>query len=163
MADLQNSDRNKTTKRIATHVDMTPMVDLAFLLITFFMLATTFAKPKVMQVAVPAKGKVIKTMPIAEKNALTIVLSGQNQVFYYFGLKNPDLKVSDFSEKGIRQVLMKAKADNPKLFVLLKSDHHTQFKNVVDILDEMTITAMPAFTLADMTPEDEMLLKNNKP
>ncbi|MBC8112667.1 MAG: biopolymer transporter ExbD [Verrucomicrobia bacterium] len=162
MADVQNSDRGNT-RRISTKVDMTPMVDLAFLLITFFMLATTFAKPKVMQVAVPAKGEVIRTMPIAEKNALTILLSGQNQVFYYFGLTNPDLEVSNFSEKGIRKVLMQALERNPKLFVLIKSDHQAHYKNMVDILDEMAITDMPAFTLADMTPEDEVILKNARP
>jgi len=71
------------------HLDMTPMVDLAFLLLTFFMLTTTFAKSRVMQLTMPAKAEASADMPVGAKQAMTIILGRNHQVHYYFGLNDP--------------------------------------------------------------------------
>jgi biopolymer transport protein ExbD len=74
----------KRAKKGSTHVDMTPMVDLAFLLLTFFVLTSTFSKPKVMPLAYPAKPKITDPVPPKANNVTTFVLAG-DKVYYYRG------------------------------------------------------------------------------
>jgi biopolymer transport protein ExbD len=74
----------KRAKKSSTRIDMTPMVDLAFLLLTFFVLTSTFAKPKTMEISYPAKPKDIDQQ-IKVNNALTFILSGDDKIFYYYG------------------------------------------------------------------------------
>lgn len=105
----------KRAKKSSTKVDMTPMVDLAFLLLTFFVLTTTFAKPKVMSLVYPAKlteedMKEIKAPKI--NNAITFLLT-EDKIFYYEGEFNPadgpktELKETNFSPDGVRALLAK--------------------------------------------------------
>jgi biopolymer transport protein ExbD len=90
------------------HVDMTPMVDLACLLLTFFMLTTAFTKPKIMEIIMPGKGK---PKPIDEARVLNIILAEKDQVYFYYGLadpstgKLPTMIKSNTTDKGIRKVL----------------------------------------------------------
>jgi len=94
-------------KKSSTHIDMTPMVDLAFLLLTFFMLTTTFSKPKTMELNMPDKDSPDKPKI---NNALTALLTGDNKIYYYTGEFKPDssqLKLTSFDpDKGIRQILL---------------------------------------------------------
>jgi biopolymer transport protein ExbD len=101
--------QKKRAKKLSTRIDMTPMVDLGFLLLTFFMLTTTFSKPKVIGLTPPVKSD--KHTEV-DTTSLTIVLSGNNKIYYYKGqlplsLDSTDYKIrmSDFSPKGIRQVI----------------------------------------------------------
>jgi biopolymer transport protein ExbD len=95
-------------KKMSTHIDMTPMVDLAFLLLTFFMLTTTFSKPKTMEINMPVKKP--ETMEdVKINNAVTAILSDDHKVFWYYGEFKPaetQLIKSDFSPEGIRKVLL---------------------------------------------------------
>ena len=98
----------KRAKKSSTHIDMTPMVDLAFLLLTFFVLTSTFSKPSVMELAMPTKEKV---KPVDVKNILTIVLDKSDTVYYYFGVLDTALshvayKTTDYSKDGLRKVLV---------------------------------------------------------
>lgn len=102
-------------KKSSTHIDMTPMVDLAFLLLTFFMLTTTFSKPKTMEINMPVKMPDQEPMKI--NNAVTAILSDKHKVYWYYGefiaegMANPEgkpltaLAQTDFSPEGIRKVL----------------------------------------------------------
>src|SRR5258706_12388144 len=85
-SDQQDSGKGKhkkvRAKKSSTHIDMTPMVDLAFLLLTFFMLTTTFSKPKTMEINMPIKDKE-KPEPI--NNAVTVLLTDKNRVYWYYG------------------------------------------------------------------------------
>jgi len=81
----------KRAKKGSTHVDMTPMVDLAFLLLTFFVLTSTFSKPKVMPLAYPAKPKINDPVPPKANNVTTFVLAG-DKVYYYRGEFYPKSK-----------------------------------------------------------------------
>ena len=105
----------KKAKKHAPHIDMTPMVDLMCLLITFFMLTTAFSKPKIMEIVLPEKIKDKKEKQeapkIAKSRTINIILGPDNKVYYYSGLvddpKNPPpLQVTDFSPNGIRRVLL---------------------------------------------------------
>jgi biopolymer transport protein ExbD len=105
----------KKAKKHAPHIDMTPMVDLMCLLITFFMLTTAFSKPKIMEIVLPEKIKDKKEKQeapkIAKSRTINIILGPDNKVFYYSGLvddpKNPPpLQMTDFSPNGIRKLLL---------------------------------------------------------
>ncbi|HEY3388736.1 MAG TPA: biopolymer transporter ExbD [Prolixibacteraceae bacterium] len=116
MSEVAQDNKGKKkgrTKKMSTRVDFTPMVDLGFLLITFFMLATTLSKPQTMEVALPSKEKVTEAdqTKVKASRAVTILLGKDNKVYYYEGTRendiDPVLIQTDFSPKGIRQFLIK--------------------------------------------------------
>ncbi len=102
----------KKAKKHGTHIDMTPMVDLACLLLTFFMLTTAFNKPKVMEIILPEKPKENEKPPELDKSrALNILLIDHDKILWYDGLADPNktlpvLTQTDFSKEGIRKVLL---------------------------------------------------------
>ena len=149
----------KRSKKASTKIDMTPMVDLGFLLITFFMLTTTFNKPKAMEVNMPDKTKDQKEAPIKASHAMTIILGEGDKVYWYQGVEDaetpPDVKVTDFSAEGIRKVVrQKNKEIGEKFVVVIKAMDTSKYKNMVDILDEMTITDTKRYAIVTITPED---------
>jgi biopolymer transport protein ExbD len=105
--------KKKRAKKLPTRIDMTPMVDLGFLLLTFFMLATTFSKPKVIELTPPAKTTDTNIMThVQDSLALTIILSGNNKVYYYEGklITNPDsnnINLTTFGDNGIRKEILR--------------------------------------------------------
>jgi len=106
----------RKAKKHGTHIDMTPMVDLACLLLTFFMLTTAFNKPKVMEIILPEKPKDNEKPPELDKDrALNIILVENNKVLWYVGMAEPGkpLAEADFSKEGIRKVLLQR---NKELF-----------------------------------------------
>src|SRR5688572_2772769 len=154
----------KRAKKMSTKIDMTPMVDLAFLLLTFFMLTTTFNKPQTMEINMPDKTKVEddEQVKIKASEALTIILGKNDKVYYYKGLNDgvtqPELVTTDYSDKGIRNVLLDMGNKIPKLTVLIKPVKTARYKNIVDILDEMNITNTRRYALVDMTDLDSKLM-----
>ena len=160
----------KRAKKMSTKIDMTPMVDLAFLLLTFFMLTTTFAKPNVMQLTMPVKKTDdVEDTKIKASQAMTIILGKDNKAYYYFGLntpndpsvQKPELKVTNFSANGIRQVLLTRQRQQPPPIILIKSSEDAKYKNMVDILDEMNITNQKKYALVKVPKEDLDLIKES--
>lgn len=150
-------------KKSSTRIDMTPMVDLAFLLLTFFVMTTTLNKPQAMQINMPDKPKEGDEQPeVNEKNVLTLVLGENDKIYWYMGITNPEVKVTDFSANGIRKVLQEKKAELPKLIVLIKSLDEARYKNMVDIMDEMSISVVQRFALVEITPVDKELVKESQ-
>lgn len=104
-------------KKVSTRIDFTPMVDLGFLLITFFMLTTTLIKPQTMEIAMPSKEKITEEeqTKVKASRAITIILGTNNKVFYYEGTRendmDPKVEVTDFSSRGIREYLIKRNYD----------------------------------------------------
>jgi biopolymer transport protein ExbD len=103
----------KKAKKFSTHIDMTPMVDLMCLLITFFMLTTAFAKPKAMEITMPEKkdDPSVKQPEIQADRTINILVSGNDKIYYYFGLADPKLPLpqlisTDYSKDGIRKMLL---------------------------------------------------------
>jgi biopolymer transport protein ExbD len=152
-------------KKASTKIDMTPMVDLAFLLLTFFMLANTFSKPQTMEINMPEKPKPEDKLPeVNEKKVLTLALGENDKIYYYVGITKPEVKVTNFSDKGIRKVLREKKAEIPKLIVLIKPMSDSKYKNVVDIFDEMNISEVPTYALVKIsTPEVNMIKAQTSP
>src|SRR5258708_28260297 len=94
------------SKKSSTKIDMTPMVDLAFLLLTFFILTTTFSKPQTMEITMPEKPKPEDVQPLVnERKVLTLVLGSNDKIYWYIGITDPKVEVTNFSKEGIRKLL----------------------------------------------------------
>ena len=118
----------KRSKKASTKIDMTPMVDLGFLLITFFMLTTTLAKPVTMQLSMPDKTETKETSPVKASETLT-VLPDENKVYYYQGKPGDAttvVQVTDYSDQGIRQVLFRLKKQVGQNFTIVIVTHNMQ-------------------------------------
>ena len=172
----------KKAKRLSTRVDMTPMVDLGFLLITFFIFTTTMSSPKALNLNMPKDTKKDEELNKAkESGALTIMLGKNNAVFYYEGQLAPDgsnFKSATFAT--IRDEIINKKKDVmknhvhddqcPKIWaenkgdknscldrdfvVVIKPTEDATYKNTVDMLDEMTINNVKRYAMIDITPEE---------
>jgi len=109
--------KKKGAKKVSTRIDLTPMVDLGFLLITFFMLTTTMIKPQTMEIAMPSKEKVPEEeqTKVKASRAITIILGKDNKVLYYEGTRendiDPTVQQTDFSSNGIRKFLIERNYD----------------------------------------------------
>lgn len=151
------------SKKQNPRVDMTPMVDLNFLLLMFFMFTTTFSKPNVMDLGLPAKPKDKTQTPanteIDLTNSISIIIGKDNRVFWHqmdqAGLNEQTLNETTFDREGIRKVIEQAKARAKKqdLFtVIIKPTDDAVYKNFVDILDEMAITKNERYGVTDIKP-----------
>lgn len=155
----KKKDGKVRSKKSSTKIDMTPMVDLAFLLLTFFMLTTTFNKPQTMEVTMPDKPKETDKPPeINEKRVLTLLLGDDDKVYWYVGITDPDVQVTDYSNHGVRKVLLEKNAEIKDMVVLIKPSDESRYKNVVDILDEMNITNIKRYAMVEITPVDRELI-----
>jgi len=143
-----------------TKVDLTPMVDLGFLLITFFVFTTTMSTPTAMRLRLPKDtDKPEEQNKVKESGAFTILLGRNDQVYYYEGLDPTQLKSTNF--KGIREeILKKKKSTNPEdLVMIIKPSEEATYKNTVDILDEMTIAEIKRYAMVDISPGEYELVK----
>ena len=180
MAELDTSSKGggkhkggkKKAKKASTRVDLTPMVDLGFLLVTFFMLTTTFSKPQTMEIKWPAKDKTEKgpdknSPAVSKKGTINVVLGPDKKIYYYDGVisDKPEVKVTDFSAEGIRRILFSEKQEHgDKLFLFIKALDTANYGNVVDILDEVNITSikMSSVFLVDVTPDEKKYIEDTK-
>ncbi|MGC4129223.1 MAG: biopolymer transporter ExbD [Bergeyella sp.] len=168
MAEVQvqekgGKDGKVRSKKQSTRVDMTPMVDLGFLLITFFMFTTTFSKPNVMDLGLPAKPDPNAPKPppteIDLSNSISLILGKDNRIFYHqhdqAGLNEQTLMETSFDREGIRKVIEQAKnraKDKTKFTVIIKPTDDAVYKNFVDLLDEMAITKNEIYGVTDIKP-----------
>jgi biopolymer transport protein ExbD len=159
------------SKKQSTRVDLTAMVDLMFLLITFFMLTTTLAKPQAMDVAMPDKDeKNDDKLDVADNRTMNILLGADDRVEWYIGLvDNPKTApvVDNYGKNGIRKAILeqsrKIKGSVGKdMIVLIKASDKATYKNFVDILDEMKITNTQQYGIVDITSPEIELLKRDK-
>lgn len=170
MADVQVQDKGGKggkvrSKKSVPHVDLTPMVDLAFLLITFFMLVTTFNKPNVMDLGLPAKPKKDQIQPDTEidlTNSISLIIGKDNRIFYHqlapSELTVEQLQETTFDRNGITKVIEQAKArakDQAKFTVIIKPTDDAVYKNFVDILDEMAITKNEIYGITDIKKAEQ--------
>jgi biopolymer transport protein ExbD len=148
-------------RKSAIRIDMTPMVDLAFLLLTFFMLTTQFMKDKfVIELELPFKPETHTVQPpIKSEKVITILLGEKNRVYWYQGAERPQIAVTSFDSKGIRKVLLEKNQEIPGMYVMIKPTDRSRYQNVIDMLDEIDLTDTKRFCLAKATPEDLQLMK----
>lgn len=152
-------------KQLSTRIDLTAMVDLAFLLITFFILTTTLSKPKVFNVTMPDTSIPESKIIVSEKSTMTIVL-GNNKAVSYLGMTEKPVtapKITDYG-KDLRQNIIElrkqVKANTGKeMFVIIKASDHSVYENFVNALDEMHISGTTGYAIEDITPKEVDLLK----
>jgi biopolymer transport protein ExbD len=182
----------KKAKKLSTRVDMTPMVDLGFLLITFFIFTTAMTAPTTMNLNMPKDDNVSPTK-VKKSGVLTILLGKSEDNVYYYESELDSVSYSNFKEttfRGIRDVIInkkkevisqyitnagceeRAKKDGKKdpkrecqdmdFFVIVKPDAEAPYKRIVDILDEMTINAVGRYAMVDITEGEDKLVKKTE-
>ena len=170
MAEIESKKSGNKGKKFApkkknTRVDLTPMVDLGFLLITFFVFTTTMATPTVMRVNMPFD-KVPPADDVCESCVLTVFLRADNGIIYYEGLPtaNTIAKHTAFGP-GIRDIILQKRKAVQKIrgtaddFVLIiKPADESSFENFVDALDETTINGVKHYYLSEMEEADRLFL-----
>jgi biopolymer transport protein ExbD len=153
----------KKAKKLSTRVDLTPMVDLGFLLITFFIFTTTLSQPTALKLNLPKDtDKPEEQTKTKASGALTILLGKDRNVFYYEGELAPNgtnFKSSNF--KDIRDVILsKKRSTKPEDFmVVIKPSDESTYKDFVDVLDEMKINVVDRYALVDISPAEDQLVK----
>jgi biopolymer transport protein ExbD len=186
MAEMQVADKGgkggkKRAKKMSTRVDLTPMVDLGFLLITFFMLTTTLAKPQIMALVMPEKDiKKDDIEPVKESKVLTLLLGADDKVYWYEGITDAKLDSTDYSAEGMRKVILdkmekvkqqfgledyedfKTKEPRKGSFVnvIIKPMAESRYKNLVDALDEMAICKVRYYVILDVSDLERQFVKN---
>lgn len=135
------------------------MVDLAFLLLTFFILTTTLNEPKVLPLSMPEEPDDIhQPPPVSGKRVLTLILGKQNKVFYYTGVIDPKIEETTFDDTGLRKILLTKRQEIPNLVVLIKPSEQSRYQNLVDILDEMKISQVQHYFVTPITTVDKELI-----
>jgi biopolymer transport protein ExbD len=156
----------KKSKKLSTRVDLTPMVDLGFLLITFFIFTTTMSQPTAMKLFLPKDtDKPEEQNKVKASGALTLLLGKNDVIYYYEGELAPDasnFKTSSFKE--IRKVILDKKraTDEKDFVVVIKPDNDATYKNTVDILDEMTINDVKRYAMVDISPVEYSLVQKTE-
>ena len=166
----------KKAKKLSTRVDMTPMVDLGFLLITFFIFTATLSTPNTMRLIMPKDEKdPEKQTEVKQSGALTILMGKGNGLYYYEGQLEADgsnfksstytdiRKVIEDKKKSVKQMGRSLGYPTDSLdkdmVVVIKPNSEATYKNTVDILDEMTINNIMRFALIDITPQENDAIK----
>ena len=179
----------KKAKKLSTRVDMTPMVDLGFLLITFFVFTATLSSPTTLDLNMPKDIKDPKDQTeVKESGVLTIMLGKGDQVYYYEGKLVVDATGNNFKQttfKGIRDIIIAKKKDvisryktdpaceaeavskgkpisncaEKDFVVIIKPSNDATYKNTVDILDEMTINQCRTYAMVKLSDPEYELIK----
>ena len=150
----------KKGKKLSTRVDLTPMVDLGFLLITFFIFTTTMSQPTAMRLFLPKDVKNPDEQNKVKNSAVITLMLGKNDVVYYYeGDSAQKLKPTDF--KKIRDIVIdKKRRTDPKDFVVvIKPTVDATYKNTVNILDEMSIDGVKRYAMVDISPVEYNFIK----
>jgi len=204
MAEVQEKDKGGKKKgkqkKMRIHVDFTPMVDMNMLLICFFMLATTMSKPQTMEISMPTNDKVAEEeqTQIQESRAITVLLYGNDELYYYTG--QPDyenlssLKKTNYTASGLRAFLIsrnkavveklaelkqkklhleitdqeyneqseEIKKDKASPIVIIKPSNLSNYKNLIDVLDEMHICGISKYAIVDITDDELEFIQDVK-
>jgi biopolymer transport protein ExbD len=174
MAELDTSGGGKhkggkvRSKKQSTRIDLTAMVDLAFLLITFFIMTTTLAKPKAMDLTMPDKDDKTKDqLPVKASSSLTLLLGSHDKFEWYLGEAGKSAPtVDNYGKDGLRKLLVEKSKDiqaatGKPMIVLIKPSDKSTYKNVVAVLDEINITAIQVYAIVDIFPAEVEILKRD--
>jgi biopolymer transport protein ExbD len=153
---------NKTTRlhKKNTRVDLTPMVDLGFLLITFFVFTTTMSTATAMDIVTPNDTDSSVTDDICESCVITVIPAANNKLYYYEGdFESADIKLTDYSAAGLRKVLSDkknaVKKENREAVLIIKPTAKSSFKNLINIIDESTICMYKRYYLDQFSEKEK--------
>jgi hypothetical protein len=172
-ASTGNKPGGRRSKKLSTRVDLTPMVDLGFLLITFFIFTTTMSEPRTADLYMPSDKDVKTPTNVGNSAALTVLPLSGDKVFYYHGEMSEALKAGAFGitsynvGKGIGQVIRDKQIAMDKmkpgfrkdLTLMIKPTELSTYQNVVDMLDEVAINTVPHYAIMEVTKEEKGMLQ----
>jgi biopolymer transport protein ExbD len=144
--------KRKKGRRLGVRIDFTPLVDVAFLLLTFFMFTTSMSRPQTMEINLPPDKNV--KVEIAESNLLTLRMNEKGDLFWNTALDAP--KRLPASE--LRTFLREQVQANPKLVVVLKIDRMGKYNHMVSMIDEFGLSHVERFSLAPLMDQDKALM-----
>ncbi len=161
--------KKKKKKRAGVRIDMTPMVDVAMLLLTFFMLTTVFNKPQTMELNLPPDDNVkvevaastlltvrIEPNPAVSKETKT--LNKGDDMFIYWSMGNEPTVLKKIAFKELRPLLVERLSNNPKLITLVQIDRDAKYDDMVDIMDELNLANITKFSIAPLKDADKKLI-----
>jgi biopolymer transport protein ExbD len=143
--------KHKRMRRLGVRLDMTPMVDVAFLLLTFFMLTTTMNRPQTMEINLPPEKT---TVEVAQSNLLTLFVKEDGSIWWNVGTEAP----AKVEYKNLRTMMEQKSQQNPKLITLIKVDRKGKYHMMVDVMDELNLANITRFSLAPMQDADKAVL-----
>ncbi len=168
MAQLEISNRGKKASFHKTRVDLTPMVDLGFLLITFFIFTTTMSEPSAMKLNVPHDNEVLDSTLVTRSMVLTILPGANNKAAVFEGDINdkPVIHTADLNKPASlrnfiiqkQQKIRADKKDERDMVVIIKPGKESTYKNLVDVLDEMKINGVKKYALVKQSPADDAIM-----
>jgi biopolymer transport protein ExbD len=153
---------SKSHNHRSTRVDLTPMVDLGFLLITFFVFTTSMSEAKAMELIESREGT---AKPVKESASMTIILAENHKIFFYYGsLKNGEDQVSKTNFNEIRTLIVNKKraTDAIYLMYIIKADSASTFEDNINLLDEMAICDIKPghYAEVDITEEEREIIRS---
>jgi biopolymer transport protein ExbD len=166
MAEILGEDQKQKAgvpkvKKSFLRVDLTPMVDLGFLLIAFFVFTTTISQPKALKLAIPDDAEVKNPSITADGKTLNLLLGANNTSYVYNGLQINNIKNIGSNTTAIRDAILKKKNEMNTLYgndsdivVLIKPTAASTYENVVNALDEMLICNIKTYVLMDASNDE---------
>ena len=166
--ELRSASDSKTKRKIhhSLRIDMTPMVDLGFLLISFFIFTITLSEKNTMNLIVPADGG--NGILVPESKTLSFILANDNKVLAYDGIwetavDRKNIRLTNYSADGIRNIILskqKQLQNGDDLIVLIKPLEASVYKNTIDALDEMMINGVKTYTIVDASDKEKSYVSN---
>ena len=162
MAEMNMPLKAGKRKRHSLQIDFTPMVDLGFLLITFFIFTTTMAKPKVMDINMPSTDTTDSPTAFIDESTITLIAVRNHELVYYEGALKTKEQMKRSGIQDIRGILLNKKntvarlplsfsREAHKLHVLIKPNSDCKYQDVVTLLDEMSIVEVPYYAILDIS------------
>jgi len=143
--------KHKGKRRMGTRIDMTPLVDVAFLLLTFFMLTTTFSLPQVLEINLPPSES---RSEVTESSLLLLRVVNDGRIFWNFGTDQPRL----IQWKDLRSFLRERAVSNPNMICLVKVDRKAKYSYSVQMIDELNLASITRFSLAPLLDADKKII-----
>jgi len=158
MADVQTAEshgkkkgKHKKKRRLGVRIDMTPMVDLMFVLLTFYMVTTAFSRPQAMEINIPPSDTKVE---VAEKNLMTLRIVSDGSIYWSIGTDDP----KKVEWKDFRDLLTNSNKSNPRLITLIKVDRKAKYQDMINVIDELNLDNVTRFSLAPMNSDDQRAL-----
>ena len=143
--------KKKKKRRIGIRIDMTPLVDIAFLLLTFFMVTMTFSLPQVMEITLPPSET---KSEITEASLLLLRVLEDGRIFWNLGTEAQ----RPLDQKELRGFLEGRVNANPNLITLIKVDRKSKYSTMVKILDELHLANVTRYSLAPLLEQDKKIV-----
>jgi biopolymer transport protein ExbD len=126
---------HRPKRRVGVRIDMTPMVDIAFLLLIFYMVSTIFAEPQAMEINLPPKGTEEVVKNVKESELMTLRVDAKDRIFWAMGTDKPDT----VSLSRLPQLLIDSLYSMPKMITVVKINKAAHYSRMVDVLDRIEV------------------------